>query len=63
MEIHAEQHRATGNDPVGFVGSVLCGLAADKPTVGREPGSIWFATDTGALSIWTGTAWKSTTLT
>lgn len=41
---------------------IKTGLAADRPD-----GSTWtkayFATDTGVLSIWDGSAWKSTTLT
>lgn len=44
---------------------VFCGLAADRPTEGTliQPftTSIYFATDTGVLSIWNGTAWLSET--
>lgn len=37
------------------------GLAADRPD-GSTDTKAYFATDTNVLSIWNGTAWKSTTL-
>lgn len=37
------------------------GLAADRPDEGAQY-PFYFATDTGVLSAWTGTAWLSTTL-
>lgn len=37
------------------------GLAADRPD-GSTPKKCWFATDTGVLSVWDGSAWKTTTL-
>lgn len=38
------------------------GVAASRPTSGRFTGDQYFATDTFALSVWTGALWKSTTL-
>ena len=38
------------------------GLAADLPTEGSQACWAYFATDTGELSIWDGSAWLSTTL-
>ena len=38
------------------------GVAANRPTNGRFTGDQFFATDTFALSVYTGSAWKSTTL-
>lgn len=40
---------------------VFTGLAADRPD-GSTFVKAYFATDTFALSIWTGNAWKSVTL-
>ncbi len=40
---------------------VFTGLAADRPADGKSV-KVFFATDTGVLSIWNGTAWKSVTL-
>lgn len=45
---------------------VYAGLAADRPTSGvsvTSGVSIYWATDTGVLSIWNGTAWLSETFT
>lgn len=42
---------------------VKFGLAANRPKVGNNYCLAYFATDTHVLSIWTNTAWKSTTLT
>lgn len=48
---------------------VFSGLAADRPTTGVQIEgtgvgcSIYWATDTGVLSIWSGTAWLSETFT
>jgi len=44
---------------------VRCGLAADRPTIGEtstDSTALYFATDTGLLSIWNGSAWLETTL-
>lgn len=41
---------------------VFTGLAADRPN-GSTHIKCYFSTDTGVLSIWDGTAWKTTTLT
>lgn len=43
---------------------IIRGLAADRPSDG-DASKTWayFATDAGVLSIWTGSAWLSTTLT
>lgn len=38
------------------------GLAADRPD-GSTHVKAYFATDTGVLSLWSGTAWLTTTLT
>jgi len=38
------------------------GLSADRPAGGAECKAYW-ATDTGVLSLWNGTAWLSETLT
>lgn len=42
---------------------IFSGLAADRPTNGDTGILAWWATDTGVLSIWTGSAWLSETLT
>lgn len=41
---------------------IFRGLAADLPD-GTTHVKCYFATDTGVLSIWSGTAWLTTTLT
>jgi len=41
---------------------VRAGLAADRPTSGEKDGAVFFATDTGVLSAWDGSAWLDTTL-
>lgn len=41
--------------------AIYFGLAADRPD-GSSHVKCYFATDTFVLSIWTGTAWKTTTL-
>jgi hypothetical protein len=41
---------------------VKFGVAADRPTEGTVY-PVYFATDTFALSCWTGSVWKSVTLT
>lgn len=41
---------------------IFTGLSADRPD-GSSFVKAYFATDTFVLSIWTGTAWKSATLT
>jgi hypothetical protein len=41
---------------------VFTGLSANRPN-GTTWVKAYFATDTGVLSIWNGTAWKTTTLT
>ena len=41
------------------------GLSADRPTVGEtgtDSSAAYFATDTGVLSVWDGSAWLETTL-
>ncbi len=39
------------------------GVAADRPTDGDAVGVwSWWSTDTFVLSIWTGSAWKTVTL-
>lgn len=40
---------------------VYFGLAANRPD-GSSSVKAWFATDTGALSMWDGSSWLSTTL-
>jgi hypothetical protein len=40
---------------------VKFGLAADRPDGGSDV-KAYFATDTGALSMWNGSAWLSVTL-
>ena len=40
---------------------IFRGLAADRPD-GSSEVKAYFATDSGVLSIWTGSAWFSTTL-
>ena len=42
---------------------IIRGLAADRPTNGYTGIMAWWATDTGVLSIWSGSAWLSETLT
>jgi len=39
------------------------GLAAERPATDILPGTIFFATDTFVLSVYTGTTWKTATLT
>lgn len=39
------------------------GVAASRPSSGRFTGDMYFSTDTFVLSAWTGSAWKTTTLT
>ncbi len=57
-----------GNDEVKAlhigdgVRMIRAGLAANRPTNGEKAGACYFATDTFVLSAWTGTAWKTTTL-
>jgi len=44
---------------------IRSGLAANIPTSGEEPlqgSAAYFATDTGDLSIWDGSAWLAVTL-
>ena len=44
---------------------IRSGLAADRPTSGEEPlqgSAFYFATDTGVLSGWDGSAWLDVTL-
>ena len=41
---------------------IRSGTAANRPTSGEKAGAAWFATDTFVLSVWTGSAWKTTTL-
>jgi hypothetical protein len=64
------------NLPAGIAGQVLTisggvpvwsyllttGLAASRPTAGSFAGQQFFSIDTFVLSIWTGAAWKTTTL-
>ena len=38
------------------------GIASARPTSGTFAGQQFFSTDTWVLSIWTGAAWKTTTL-
>ena len=38
------------------------GIATARPTNGRFTGDTYFATDTLVFSAWTGSAWKSVTL-
>ena len=40
---------------------IFTGLAADRPD-GTTEVLVYFATDTGVLSIWDGSAWVSTAL-
>ena len=40
---------------------VFFGIAANRPD-GASEVKAWFATDTGVLSMWAGSAWLSTTL-
>ena len=42
---------------------IFKGVAADRPTNGSTEIQAWWATDTGVLSIWSGSAWLSETLT
>jgi len=62
LNTHSNQHEAHGNDEVYWVGSVMCGSAANRPTNGGIPGGCYYATDTHAWSIWDGSAWDSVTL-
>lgn len=44
---------------------IQSGLAADRPATPTNPtrrSMVYFATDTGVLSVWNGSAWKTTTL-
>lgn len=50
-----EEHLQTNIHAVRF------GLAADRPS-GSTHTKIYFATDTGVISAWNGSAWVSTTL-
>lgn len=50
------------SDGTNLVGITPAGLAAKRPTAGTFQGQTYFATDTFALSAWTGSTWKSTTL-
>lgn len=58
----------TGNDTVKArhigegVRFIRSGVAASRPTAGERSGAIYFATDTFVLSVYTGSAWKTTTL-
>ena len=50
-----------------IVGTVIAGLAVNRPDIEylNQRGvkvSVYFATDTFVLSAWTGTEWKTTTL-
>lgn len=58
---HANRHRQSGEDPAFQVGGIYSGLSADRPTAPTKV-TLYFATDTFALSVWTGSAWKSVTL-
>jgi len=61
IEPDAVKQRHVG-EGVRFIRS---GLAADRPTSGEGTTSgsaMYWATDTFVLSIWTGSAWKTTTL-
>jgi len=57
-----------GNDEVKAlhigdgVRMVRSGTAAKRPTSGERAGAAYFASDTGVLSMWNGTAWLTTTL-
>jgi len=42
---------------------IVFGEAADKPTNDETGVKAYWATDTGVLSLWNGTAWLSETLT
>lgn len=44
-----------------WANAMLEGVAADRPTSGEFTGQIYAATDTFAVSIWFGSAWKSST--
>lgn len=50
-------HMASGNVVI------TTGLAANRPTKGTNTCLAYFATDSHVLSVWTGSAWKATTLT
>lgn len=41
---------------------IRSGTAANRPTSGEKAGACWFATDTFVFSVWTGSAWKTVTL-
>lgn len=44
-----------------WAGAVATGLSTARPTTGDAPPGtfqFYYATDTGAMSIWTGTAWS-----
>lgn len=43
--------------------AIIFGKSANRPKVGNNYCMAYFATDTHVLSIWTNSAWKSTTLT
>lgn len=49
------------NGMPAWADAMLEGLAADRPTSGEFTGQIYAATDTFAVSIWFGSAWKSAT--
>lgn len=40
---------------------IVTGLSADRPKAGGPTCYAYFATDTGVLSIWNNSAWKSGT--
>lgn len=40
---------------------ITLGLSANRPKVGGQTCRAYFATDTGVLSIWNKSAWKSGT--
>lgn len=65
------------NIPIGTSGQVLMvvsgfpawvsllttGVAANRPSSGTFTGQMYLSTDTDVLSVWNGSAWKTTTLT
>ena len=55
-------HTHLGGTGGPAVAGVRAGVAASRPASGETAGALYFATDTGVLSIWDGTAWKGVEL-
>lgn len=74
--VYGDAHGGFTNIAIGSTGQVLmvigsipswqtypqAGLATNRPSSGRFTGDMYLNTDTPSISFWTGSAWKSATL-